>query len=758
MNRNNVFLKLNNKSAIFIVFWVLIFAIFLGQSIGALAAEENEDKYWRSFFPSLESSREKLLAKSGIPGYRPPLCPEPEPERPGKAQKKKKEFSLPKEGFARISIEADEIRHKQGITTAIGNVRVNYHNVQIKAGRIEFDHNSKIIDASQNVIITRGEDKITGNKLKFNIPEKDLILTDAYGEIHDVVSGGTVARDVVYFWGEKIHWRENITIEKGVISSCDRKPPDYHYHLTGEKIVIYPDDRLVIKKSRFFIGKTQLLGLNRLRVPLRPTGIYPYFPQIGSNTLEGQYVKIPIIYSLGKLGSRDHGILNLDWYRKVGIGAGAEHTHYFGDSGAGRISYYNMGSARTSARRYQFQGRGYYEMPGNHLVSINYTAEKFEFPGLISPRIRNFEFFMGKDSGKSRYSILAKNYIYGEYQNRGINFIHKYDLTDNLSTDIAVDLLQAESAKDRKYRLNTLAKLTQKGDIFDAQLIFDHTRSDWNFYVNRLPEIALRSSPFKLGPLDARVSLSAGNFSEMPSGINALRSDLKFSVLNKVFPVGKSGDFAVAAGARQLVYGAGDRKYLLKTRAAFEERLGKNFSLILSHNYQDNNGYSPLAFDFFEKYQVFGSTLSFHTSDRFRFQLTGGYDVNHDIFQTIIPRLEICPSRDFKLLMGSTYDYNNDLWMSIDGELGMKIAKNLNFKYWGIYDLINEKLTYSNYVLEWDTHDFLTRLIYKGSQGEVWLDFTIKILPHQKFEVGPNPDNPVVDREIFDGAPISPSL
>ncbi|MFP4497155.1 MAG: hypothetical protein ACLFQV_02995, partial [Vulcanimicrobiota bacterium] len=121
--------------------------------------------------------------------------------------------------------------------------------------------------------------------------------------------------------------------------------------------------------------------------------------------------------------------------------------------------------------------------------------------------------------------------------------------------------------------------------------------------------------------------------------------------------------------------------------------------------------------------------------------------------QTIVPRMEYCPSDRFKFILGSTYDYNNRLWMNMDGEAGIKLGRSVALKYWGFYDLINKKMTYQNYVLEYASHDFVSRVIYKGNQGELWIDINLRFLSPHGPDVGPNPNLPVVSKDLFDGAP-----
>jgi hypothetical protein len=684
------------------------------------------------------------------PGYLPPIWTPPTPAP--RLIPAREEFQS--EGPYRIKFLADEVVNKNGVTTAVGNVRAEYKGTVIKAHRISFDQASRQVDASGDVTINRGKDELSGEKLDFNLETQRASITKARGRLMDAAIGEVALNNEIFFWGEEIVMDKTIQIRKGVISSCDKEPPDYHYHISGDEILIYPQDRIIVRKGRFFLGKTQVLGLNSLTLSLKPRNRNQHLliPRVGKNQLEGGYIKESIGYQWGK---RDYGTAMLDWYRRVGLGTGLEHFYHLGDKGMGRFNYYSMGSSRYSTNRYDLSNRLYYRFPGNYFVSASYTSNRYEYPEFSSPHIKNADFYASHNTDRSDSAIRVRDYSQGTSRNYGVNVFNKYRISEDLSSFIVMDYLSTEALASRQFRLNTLAGLVKKGDVFDTWLIMDHTRGDTNFYVNRLPEVSMRSHAFRAGPFDAKASMSVGSLREMPSDVSAVRSDLKLSLLNKVFPLGKSGDFAFAAGARQFVYGTGEKKYLVRCRSALEERLGNNFRFIFSHYYQDRNGYSPLALDYYDKYNLLGATFEIYQKDKARFQVTGAYDVERKTYQSIIPRLEVSPSKSLVFIAGSTYDYNNRLWMNIDGQVGLKVSKNVTLKYWSLYDLINKKMNYQNYVIELDSHDFATRFVYKGSQGELWMNIALKAFPGERVDVGPDSQRSVINKDLLEGAPDS---
>lgn len=682
------------------------------------------------------------------------LCKERKAEKKHDQRKLKTLTFEDTEGPLRINIKADEVRYHRGITTARGNVTVEYRGVKIKADKIQYNKYSKEVLADGKVAIQKGEDEVTGTSLKYNPVTLEANIKDAYGHVKDIAVGDVKLQRTIFFWGREVQWKQGVIhIKKGVVTSCDLPPPDYHYHITGEDIIIYPREKMIVRNARFFLGKSQLLGLKNMVFPLRqrdPRMRQSFIPQIGRNEQEGLYVKEAVSYLWGK---KDYGTVHLDWFRKVGIGAGIEHHYHLGDRGAGKVYYYRMGSSSSPTNRYNFTNRAYYKFPGNFFVSLNYSSERYEYPEYSSPNIKNVDFYVSHFTDKTKTAIHVRDYILGSNRNYGVNFLNRYDLNERLQSQVVVDYLSSETSLRRLYRLNTLGRLEQRGDVFDSSLTYDYTWGDRRFYVNRQPELAIRSRDFSAGPIDYRVSMAVGSFREMPSDISTIRSDIKLSLLNKIYPISSSTDFSVAGGFRQLLYEQGDKKYIVRTHANLEQRLGKNINVIATHYFQDREGHSPIALDYFDNYNVLGGTLEYCNRKNLRMQLTGGYDLEHKQYQSMIPRFEYCPAMGSRMIFSSNYDVKHKQWMNIDGEVGVKLSKQVGLKYWGLYDLINKRMTYQNYVVEFDSHDFATRFIYKGSQGEVWLSATIKAFPYEKVEVGPDEDRNIVDKRLLERAP-----
>jgi len=681
-------------------------------------------------------------------------------DTPKKIKRKTKKLILEdEEGPFRLSIKADEIRYYRGMAMAEGNVEVVYRGVKLEADKLSYNRYSREIDAKGKVVFSREGDMIMGSSLHYNPLAQQAEIKDAYGRARDITVGEVELQQTIFFWGDLVKWQEGIIyIKKGRATTCDVSPPDYHYHITGDEIIIYPREKMIVRKARFFFGKSQWLGLNSMVFPLRqrdPRMRQSFIPQIGNNEQEGLYVKEAVGYLWGK---RDYGTLHLDWYQKVGIGAGIEHNYHLGDRGAGKVYYYRMGASTSSKNRYNFSNRVYYRFPGNYFMSFNYSNERYEFPEYSSPDIRNADFYISHSADKTKTAFHIKDYIVGRNRHYGFNLLNRYNFNERLQSQAVIDFLSSENSLKRLYRLNTLGRLVYKGDVFESSLTYDQTGGDRKFYVNREPELALRTKDLHLGNLDYKVSMAAGNFKELPSDISALRSDLKLSLLNKLYPLTASTDFSVAGGVRQLLYGTGEKKYVVRSQAGLEQKMGKNVSLIATHYFQERKGASPLALDYFEKYNVLGGTVEFYNRKNLRMQVTGGYDLNHKQYQSMIPRLEYCPSREWSFLFSSNYDVRNKTWMNVDGELGVKLAKQVAVKYWGLYDLINKKMTYQNYVLELDSHDFATRLIYKGSQGELWLSLAIKAFPYEKVDVGADSNRNIVDKGLLERAPDEEGL
>ena len=177
-----------------------------------------------------------------------------------------------------VYLDADEVSYGEhtGVATAEGNVRIRNKETRLFAPYAEYNENTNIVDAysdsRENVVIFSGGDKYTGKHLKYNMETRRGVLTQVSGKSEAMYMQGGTARimpleDAVKQGivspprkkKKKNNEQQDVAEWIGVTSTtCDFTEP--HYRLVSKKVIVYPGKKTVIKKPKFYIGKTLIMA------------------------------------------------------------------------------------------------------------------------------------------------------------------------------------------------------------------------------------------------------------------------------------------------------------------------------------------------------------------------------------------------------------------------------------------------------------------------------------------------------------------
>lgn len=144
------------------------------------------------------------------------------------------------------------------IIIAYDNVLVFYKKGIIKAEKIKYNWEDKIIYA-QGKVEYKDEEKIFfGEYFNYNLDKDEGICPEG---------GIKVFAESLYCKGEPIKRisKDQLYIEKGSFTTCELNNP--HYWFKGEKIMIFPHNKLIAKKIRMYI----------LGCPLPPVFFLPFY-------------------------------------------------------------------------------------------------------------------------------------------------------------------------------------------------------------------------------------------------------------------------------------------------------------------------------------------------------------------------------------------------------------------------------------------------------------------------------------------------
>lgn len=222
-----------------------------------------------------------------------------------------------------VHIDADFIEYFEdtGIAIAKGNVKVKNKEMLLTSPYVEYDTTNATVDATstldENVVILTDGNRFTGTHLRYNLNTRQGVFTDASGKA-----------DALYMFGDSVYIMpakeakeqgliskrkglytddEHIAKWKNVSSTtCDFDAP--HYRLETKKAVIIPNQKIVLKRPKFYIGKTKLFT-------------YPFDLIIALKKREQSIMPFLLFDTYTGLGAGIRGNLDFDNYGEVNIAA-----------------------------------------------------------------------------------------------------------------------------------------------------------------------------------------------------------------------------------------------------------------------------------------------------------------------------------------------------------------------------------------------------------------------------------------------------
>ena len=190
---------------------------------------------------------------------------------------------------------ADRIDYflKTETTKLIGNAKAKHENTDLKAGFIEVNWPSRILNAFPKqphdsinqfikpTIIEKGRDPMVGNEMTYNLDTKK-------GKINY----GKTKADDGFYKGKEIRNESDKTIyiKNSIFTTCDLDTP--HFHFESNKMKIIQDDVVIAKPIILKIAEIPLFGI--------PLAIFPHqggrrhsgwiMPAYGESKSRGQYI------------------------------------------------------------------------------------------------------------------------------------------------------------------------------------------------------------------------------------------------------------------------------------------------------------------------------------------------------------------------------------------------------------------------------------------------------------------------------------
>ncbi len=250
-----------------------------------------------------------------------------------------------------IDIAAEHLDASGTISTASGNVQISYGATTIYCDEATYDPNTKDLTATGNVRIYREGRLVTADRAVYNLESKDITAATVRGEALPFVFSGTSMRNISESNG--------YLLKDTLFTTSDTANPDWS--MRARRVRIYPNDRMVFRDVKLYLGSTPVFWLPYLYQSLNKKNAFTLTP--GYTSIVGAYLystyTFPISETMG-------GTLRLDYRSMRGPAIGFETDWEDGEKKQnwGRFRSYLMddaspGTNKTALAREQIDPNRY---------------------------------------------------------------------------------------------------------------------------------------------------------------------------------------------------------------------------------------------------------------------------------------------------------------------------------------------------------------------------------------------------------------
>ncbi len=647
-----------------------------------------------------------------------------------------------------LFIEAERLERRGDITIATGNVSIEFQGIRLDCQRLTYDTRRGLVTADSEVLFSWGDNFAAAESLTLDLRTNEAVLLGVAGKGEGLSVSDQSFEGALYFWADRLQYLpDRVVLDRAVLTTCDLEPNSLHYRINSEEITVYPDQQVVAKNTNLAFGDTQLYTLPTLLLPLdgrkRRQG---YFPIPGYSNLYGAILRSGFDYSFDR---RSYGTLNLDLYSRSGIGYGLEHFFDLGELGDASVYLYNQRDTQPERNRYQVRADANINIDEFTKLALSYNANRFVLPGLSDANNMATNINLGRYTPRSSLIVGANYSKSGRNDNRSYRAYYELDLSDRWTLVTSADIASSSSPVSRTDRFHYLGSLRHRADLFEGDLTYERTHGRHVYFLNRQPELRLQSYPLQLGFLPLTVGGSFGVLQESPSNFRTERYRFDLRVPDQIIET-DFGSFHAGAGFRQSLYGSGQEQYLLGARVGWTQDFADTLLFRFDYNWQDSQGFTPFQNDLNFRYQVLTGGVELYRTDLFRVSASGAYDLNYSRAYDLVTRFDVNPVPGWELTAGANLDPNTGVWRTVDSGVTAKLGDSLGVTHWSIYDLVNGRLTYQNFSVSYESHDWIGSITYRGVQNELFFQMSLKAFPLRPIKVGPDPALPILPKELRD--------
>lgn len=646
-----------------------------------------------------------------------------------------------------LLLRAEQIVRNGDTITCVGNVEAEVQGLKLDCHWLEYDLVSGQVRARQECLFRFGESFAASDEIDLNLQLKEASLRRVVGRGSDLTSNSQAVEQPLLFWAKSMRWTpEIIELQEASVTTCDKLPGRWDYRIEAERIDIYPGDRLEAFNTSVDLGGFRPLTLANLTFSLDPSRplLQDYLPTVGFSAIFGGFVRTTIPYNFNR---RNLGKIHLDYFTRTGFSGGLEQRINWDDRLLGEIYYYQQPGVNGQSGRLDFRTNAQYRFDDFTTANFLYSRNRFELPNFTSPLTIANQFGITRQTDSTLIQLQTGFSRSGDNTNTVHLGLLRSDLDERTRFLAEADNALATTLGRRTSRTHYLAALQHHHDWFDFEAALENNSGPRTYFLNRNPELRLASRPLYLGEVPLLASASFGRITESPSRTTSNRWDLRLTVPDQMVQIG-TGRLLLGGGVRQFSYDTGQSQRVWLARASAFQPIGESFSARIDFNLQDPSGSTPFLHDFHTPYSVVTGGLEVFDSGAFRLGAFAGYDLLRKQAHDLVARLDVQPSPEFSLSSGSNYDPIQSRWRSIDNLVSLRLGDSLSLSHWSLYDFQKQRMAYQDIMLNFESHDWVASVAYRGLQQEVFFQLSLNGFPAPPLHIGPEAGLPVLPNNL----------
>ncbi|MCK5684878.1 LPS-assembly protein LptD [bacterium] len=633
-----------------------------------------------------------------------------------------------------IELQADslEFDNKSQAIILRGNASAVRGDVRINADVTQVDVKDEKIFAYKKVDFWQGKKEIRGNLMVYNMKTGRGYVEDAYTYENRKPAN-------YYYKLKKLYYRSNEQVGYGVRWTSCEHIDDPHYRIDARKIVLVPEEKIILFNASYYIGKMKILTVGRKVIPLNQRKRSKFKPSYSKTN--GYYLESSYDYEIDK---NNTGRVIFNYYQKRGIGAGVSHNYKYRLKSSGTVYAYYFDEKRW----------------------VNDVAEDYR---------TSKKFTMSNSLKMDSATNISTNLNY-------FSDLRSGEIAANEEMNIRI------SANHRKKSYSLALQLDDRIDM-DG----DRYTGDDNYRVSsKSPELRIRTNNkpvFKL-PLSFSTNTILGKYTEtyQKQTKSTFKEDFTINTFSKPLNIFDFLKVTLNNTYRKIFYESGERIESVYSRAGTTLKMGDPFTLNVNYDYRTTSGHTPLASDrmgstnrmanklAYKFSRVRGNLMSLYydfITDRFsgaytdltvssipkanfkwNFYLKGDYtlgDMTLNSFKIqgidltrLYTRFSVGREKGWDLLTTTSYDTINDKFSDLNNVLKFNISDVFDVSLSSRYDFTKKELTSLNYNATWNLHCYAARMSWQKQTRDFQFLIYVKAFPDKQLILNYDADEKII--------------